>query len=255
MTKDLYDILGVKETASADEIKKAYRTLAKKYHPDRTGGDKSKEARFKDISAAYDILSDETKRRRYDEMKRAPYGGVASEVEFEDLFGGANGGGSAGGFSFNFGGGGGGGFADLFGQMFREAARQQSAPRGRTRVVFEQGGRAPSWAQAPAAEEEIRTRGGHVFTRRGNDVYLDCPITVEEAVNGAKVDVPTLSGRVTVTVPPGSSSGRKLRLRGKGLDGGDEYVVLQIVVPEQADERARELIREFSRRAPVKPRR
>jgi curved DNA-binding protein len=254
VTKDLYQILGVKETASADEIKKAYRDLAKKFHPDRTGGDKSKESRFKDISAAYDILSDTDKRRKYDAMRAAPYGGVASDVDFEDLFGAQSG------FSFSFGG---GGISDLFGQVFREARQQQQQrggrrgppPGGGSRVVFESGGRAPSWAQAPAAEEEIRTREGHVFLRKGNDVHLDVPISVEEAVTGAKVEVPTLSGKVTVTIPPGSSSGRRLRLKGKGIGGGDQYVVVQIVVPEQADERARELIREFSRRAPVKPRR
>jgi DnaJ-class molecular chaperone len=241
VTKDLYAVLGLQESASADEIKKAFRNLAKKYHPDKTAGDKSKETRFKEISAAYDVLSDPQKRQKYDAMRRSPYGDTASEIELEDLFSGAAGGGF-------------GGFGDLFGQVFREAARGG----GNARVVFESGGRAPRWAQAPEPEiaEEIRTRDGHILLRQGNDILVDVPITIEEAVNGGKVEVPTLGGRVTVTIPPGSSSGRKLRLKGKGVGGrGDQYVTLQIVVPERVDDRARELIREFSRRAPVKPRR
>jgi DnaJ-class molecular chaperone len=252
--KDLYDILGVKDSASDDEIKKSYRSLAKKYHPDATGGDKSKEARFKDISAAYEILSDPKKREQYDMMRRGgfDFGDVAS---------------AQGGVPFDFGAfqggfGGAAGFDDLFGQIFG-AARARGATGGggggRPRVVFERGfGERPRHHEP--LEEAVRDGEGNVYTRRGDDLFHDVEVTFEEAALGAKIGVPTPDGRVTVTLPPGSSSGRRLRLRGKGGplgDGtrGDLYAVVKILVPEKVDEKTADLIRELSRRAPVKPRR
>ena len=94
------------------------------------------------------------------------------------------------------------------------------------------------------------------FRREGSDVYLDVPISVAEAVLGAKVEVPTISGdRLTVTVPPGTSSGKKLRLRGKGLAGGDQYLVFNVAVPHgHVDEKSRDLIEEFTKLNPQKPR-
>lgn len=250
--KNLYELLGVSETASADEIKRAYRELAKKYHPDRTGGDKKKEARFKEINAAYEILSDEQKRAQYDAIRR----------------GGGRGRGGRGGFpgvDFDLGGVGQGiGLDELFAQFFGGAAGpgggarviiEEVGPFGRRRRTSTTNGR-PGAAEPQAAAEETVWIGGHAFTRRGDDLYADLPLTIEEAVLGGKVEVPTPDGLVTVTVPAGTSSGRKLRLRGKGWQGrGDLYAVAQIVVPTQVDERARELLREFARRAPVKPRR
>ena len=249
-SKDLYSILGVKDSASEDEIKKAYRDAAKKFHPDKTGGDKTKEARFKDMSAAYEVLSDPKKRAQYDAMR---HGG----------FPGGNGAGGSspfgpGGFE-GFSAGGGSGLEDILSQMFG-GSFGGGAGRGATRrVIFEQDLRGGRRARThtdeaePAVEQVLRTPDGHEFVRRGNDLYIDLPLSVEEAVNGAKVDVPTLSGPVKVTIPAGTSSGKKLRLKGKGWQGeGDQYVVTQIHVPQDIDDKAREALREFTRRAPVK---
>jgi DnaJ-class molecular chaperone len=261
--KDLYSILGVKESASEDEIKKAYRDAAKKFHPDKTGGDKGKEVKFKDMSAAYEVLSDPKKRAQYDAMRRGPFAG-----------GGGDGSAFSGGFEGfppgSVGGMGGAGLEDILSQMFGgnfAGAAGGGSGRGSTRrVIFEQdggrrgrrvhvspedvGGGAP-----PNVEQVLRTPDGHEFVRRGEDLYIDLPLSIEEAVNGAKVDVPTLTGHVKLTIPPGTSSGKKLRLRGKGYNGeGDQYVVTQIVVPESIDDKAREALKEFTKRAPIKPR-
>jgi curved DNA-binding protein len=258
--KDLYQILGVKETASHPEIKKAYRELAKKFHPDRTGGDKAKEQRFKEISAAYEVLSDAKRREQYDAMRR---GGFNAEGDFS-AFSGIE------------------GIEDLFAQIFGSrpggpGGRGGGRGAGGSRVVFETrpfggfgGFEGFSFGGDPFAgsqtqqhgrphapqEQTIRTRDGHELRVQGDDVHNDVEIAIDEAVLGAKVPVPTLDGRVTITIPPGSSSGRKLRLRGKGPGGrGDQYVTVKIVVPERVDKRAEELIREFAQRAPVRPRR
>lgn len=261
-TKDLYTILGVKESASEDEIKKAYRELAKKNHPDKTGGDKSKESRFKDISSAYEVLSDPKKRAQYDAMKR---GGMP--------FGGGHGDGSAFGGGFegfppgSVGGMGGAGLEDILSQMFGGSFGGAAGPTGRgstRRVIFEQdvprGGRRRHPAPEPPApppnvEQVLRTADGTEFVRRGDDLFIDVVLSIDEAVNGAKVDVPTLAGSVKLTIPAGTSSGKKLRLRGKGYNGeGDLYVVTQIQVPQEIDDKARDALKEFTKRAPVKPR-
>ena len=249
--KDLYQILGVAETASSSEIKKSYRELAKKFHPDRTGGDKAKEQRFKEISAAYEVLSDAKRREQYDAMRR---GGFNAEGDFS-AFSGIE------------------GIEELFGQIFGNRPGRHGGGRGGGsggRVVFESrpfggfegfpfGGQQQQYAPPrpqPQHEQVIRTRDGHELRVKGDDVHNDVEIGIDEAVLGAKVTVPTLDGRVTITVPPGSSSGRQLRLRGKGPGGrGDQYVTVKIVVPEKVDKRAEELIREFAQRAPVRPRR
>lgn len=237
--RNLYDLLGVKAGATQEEIKKAYRELAKRYHPDRTGGDKSKEARFKDISSAYEVLSDPKKRKQYDAWRSGPVrspGGFAGDP---------------------LAGGGLGGIADLFNQMFSERGAGH-------RVIFESDfGRRPSERRRTQRRAERRTpeettihRDGHAFVQRGDDLFLDVPLSVDEAVLGARVEVPTLDGRVTMSIPQGTSSGQKLRLRGKGVNGvGDLYVVIQIVVPQTVSERASALIREFGKLAPVRPRR
>ena len=102
---------------------------------------------------------------------------------------------------------------------------------------------------------EIAVRPHPYFRREGDNIHLDLPVSLAEAVLGAKVDVPTISGEtLTITVKPGTSSGARLRLRGKGIAGGDEYVVIKVVVPAPADDRSRELIEEFVRRNPQNPR-
>ena len=244
--KDLYDILGVKPTASADEIKRAYRTLAKKNHPDRTGGDKAKETRFKEMSAAYEVLADAKKRERYDEMRRLGATGMP---------------GGAQGMPFDVGG---GGLQDILSQLFGGmGGGARPGPRGR-RVRFEPGfGDFDPFAEAAQArghrpverEETVRAADGQLLTRKGNDLHGEVGVSLEEAILGARVEVATCDGRVTVTIPAGTSSGRRLRLRGKGIAGGDQYVTVQIVVPERVDEKTAELVRELGRRAPVQPRR
>lgn len=256
MGKDLYQILGVKETASPEEIKRAYRDLAKKYHPDRTGGDKAKEARFKDVTAANEVLSDTQKRAQYDAMRRG------EDRRFVDFDARGGGGGFGGGMPSS--GGGAAGFGSL------EDLLQQVFGQGGARVIFEQefapqAGRRRNGAHTqvhsaasstPPAEQRVRGPSGAEFVRRGDDLHADVLVTIEEAVLGAKVEAATVDGRVTLTIPPGTSSGKQLRLRGKGLGPqGDLYITVQIAVPPEVDDRARELLREFSRRAPVKPRR
>jgi DnaJ-class molecular chaperone len=252
--KDLYAILGIKESASEDEIKKAYRDAAKKYHPDRTGGDKAKEVKFKDMSAAYEVLSDPKKRQQYDMMKQGAsgFGGGGSPFGpggFEGFSTGSAGGGS--------------GLEDILSQMFGQQFGQGAGGgRGASRrVIFEQdmprgGGRRREEPPPPPVEQVLRTPDGHEFVRKGDDLYLDVPLSIEEAVNGAKVEVATLSGPVKLTIPAGTSSGKKLRLRGKGYNGqGDQYVVIQIHVPTEVDDKARDALREFTKRAPVKVKR
>ncbi|HKA88431.1 MAG TPA: DnaJ domain-containing protein [Haliangiales bacterium] len=256
MSKDLYEILGVKETAKPEEIKKAYRDFAKKYHPDKTGGDKAKESKFKDITAAYEVLSDPKRREQYDAMRRSGFrpGTGAPPPGFDaSVFEGID------------------GIEDLLGRIFSGGGR--GARRGSTsrqRVVFEStpfssfetfefGGNMRGQPYAPV-EETIRTRDGHVLTQRGDDLYGTVDLTLEEAILGGRVEVPTLDGPVTVTIPPGTSSHQKLRLRGKGaprMDGrrGDQYAEVKIVVPPKVDDKAADLLREFARRAPVKVRR
>jgi DnaJ-class molecular chaperone len=254
--KDLYKILGVKEDAGADAIKKAYRDLAKRFHPDRTGGDKGKEQRFKEISAAYEVLSDPKRREQYDLMRRGGFGpGPGGGVDFS-AFAGID------------------GIEELFGSIFgnmRGGAGPAGGRRRGSRVVYETrpfGGFEGQVFEtaafdpftrarpAPPVEEVVRAKDGTPLTRRGKDVHGEVEVTIEEAVLGAKVEVPTLDGRVTITVPPGTSSGRRLRLRGKGpAGGGDHYVAVKIVVPQELDKQAEELLREFSRRAKVVPRR
>jgi DnaJ-class molecular chaperone len=245
--KDLYKILGVAEGASADEIKKAYRDLAKKNHPDKTGGDKAKEQRFKEISAAYEVLSDPKRRQQYDAMRGGFGGGDFSAFQgidgIEDLFGQI------------FGGGFGGGRRGGGGRVVFET-RPFGGGFGPTPDPFDGRVRRP----ATPTETTVRAPGGFELTRKGDDLHADVDVTIEEAVLGARVDAPTIDGRVTITIPPGTSSGQRLRLRGKGgqrPDGsrGDQYLNVRIIVPERVDKRAEELLREFSKRAPVRPRR
>lgn len=293
--EDYYKLLGVKRDASAAELKKAYRKMAQKHHPDLAEeGQKDKaKAQFQKIQQAYDVLKDPEKRQLYDQLGPdfermagpggqpfAGHAGGAGGFDFRDLFGqqpaGAGGGG---GFGFEdifrqFAGGGaaGGGRAGARGRQGRGGPAQDlqatvtvpfsvAIAGGETTVSVDRGGRIENLTvKIPAGiadGKKIRLRGqgggspsqpaGDLlltvkiadhphFRRQGNQLLLTVPISLLEAINGAKIDVPTPKGTVTVTVPPGSSSGKKLRLRGLGVpdkdQAGDLLLELSIVLPE-----------------------
>jgi molecular chaperone DnaJ len=395
-TKDYYALLGVKKTATADEIRKSFRKLARKHHPDVNPGDKKAEERFKEISEANDVLSDEKKRRVYDALgyytdqidpataeaaARGGYGGG---------FSGASPGGSStqqpgggrgvpidfGGFDFSDyaagqpGAGGGasswGSFRDIFSGAFSKGQKQRgpqpgtdleyqvqvdfwTAIRGgvaRIQVVRQEtcptckgkpsggGGTCPECQGAGQVTQmggrmkfkitcprcggtgkledecatcdgegtvsrtetvEVRIKAGTrdgqrirlagkgnagvnggpagdlyliikidthpVFTRSGDDIQVTIPVTVPEAALGAKIEVPTIDGRAQLKIPPGTQSGQKLRMRGKGVPSathegarGDQIVTVEMVVPQLRDERSKEILREFAKLNPEDPR-
>jgi DnaJ-class molecular chaperone len=311
--KDPYQILGVSKTATADEIKSAYRRLAKLYHPDRNKGDKSAEAKFKEVQAAYEVLGDAERRSQYDRFgaggPRPEYaqwgrsgqhpGGV--HVEFDDIADLGDIGDLSSIFEQFFTRGGGVGGATRT-RSRRSAAR--SAPvevggdiehavevsfeeslRGTTReiVLSGDGHRERIDVRIPAGVEDgqkIRVRGRghpgpggrgdliltvqvrpHAFWRReGLDLLIDVPLSFAEAALGAKVEIPTPTGPTVVTIPPGTSSHTRLRLRGKGIADarsgrtGDLYAVIRIETPRELSGRARQLIEDFGREVHQQPR-
>jgi molecular chaperone DnaJ len=380
--KDYYATLGVSRGAKPEEIRKAYRRLARKYHPDVNPGNKGSEEKFKQLSEAYEILGDEKKRQVYDQYgfysDNIPPGGPAP--------GASTGAGAPGvdfsGFDFsNYDnaeteaekrGGFGGGFRDIFSQLFNRSGQREAEEEGPQRgsdiehhmhlgfweairgtqvriTVARQetcstckgtgsaggapvtctacGGTGKATRQAgtmrftvtcpqcggtgrqqrvcpacggagvvrkpesfevripPGVDTGSRVRvpgkgnagvgGGPpgdlyivtevephpIFERKGDNIYVKVPVTVAEAALGAKVEVPTLVGPSTIKIPPGTQSGQKLRLRGKGAPSlrsearGDQFVEVQVVVPRVADERTKEILRELARLNPEDPRR
>jgi curved DNA-binding protein len=255
--KDPYALLGVARGASDDEIRKAYRKLARKFHPDVNPNDRKAEARFKDISFAYEILSDKEKRARYDEFgaqsfaqgfdpeqareyarwsrgaRHSPFqetSGAGPDIDIEDLIGGLFGGarrprGPARGADAE------GEIAvDLLDAVRGGEVRVQVAGRGALRVKIPAGadegtrirlaGQGDAGALGGPAGDlylTLRVRPHPFFERRGSDLALDLPVTLPELVLGASIEVPTPDGPVTMKVPPQSASGRVLRLRGKGV--------------------------------------
>ena len=319
MSRDFYSVLGVKRGADEAEIKKAYRKLARKYHPDVNPGDKSAEERFKEIQRAYGVLTDKEQREIYDQVghdnfERGVRGGgpAGGEMDYEDIFRG----GGPGGRSYTYSSAGGGNMQDVFEQMFRQGfgtdrswsgspfgnqQREQFSRRGRDMqselsISFMDAylGKKVRLRDAEGKELEVTIPGGiedggkvklhgkgeqgvnggppgdlHVnvhiqphayFERRGDNIYLDVPVTFEEAALGAKVEVPTMTGKVQMTIPPGSQGGSELRLRGKGfphLRGtgrGDQIVRIEIEVPKDIGMRGRDLLREFSNLTQQNPR-
>jgi molecular chaperone DnaJ len=237
-TIDFYKALGVPSTATQGEIKKAYRKLAVQNHPDSTGGDKAKESRFKDISAAYDVLGDVKKRAQYDEVRamgggrpraRGP-GGVRGNAGGEPVWD----------------------LGDLFSQMFAGQAAQAGPSGARRSVRFNTGGGGwdPEPAPQPPAETKTRAADGSMLSVTGQDVHSDVRVPFDHAILGTVVEVATIDGTSSVKIPPGTGSGKKLRLRGKGLPGpggqGDHYVTIQIDVPAQLDDRAKQLLVELT---------
>jgi DnaJ-class molecular chaperone len=290
MPRDYYEVLGVPRNASEADIKKAYRKLARQHHPDRNPGNKQAEARFKEVQEAYDVLHDKAKREQYDRFGFAgpgfggqgpfrPEGGGPGGFEFqgvnpEDLES------ILGAF--------GGGLGDMFGgRRARGRGRTARPPESveaevavpfitaslggtmslqvdgraidlRVPAGIENGKKLRLKGQGPGGGDlfvRVKIEPHPYFRREGNNIILEAPVSISEAVLGAKVDVPTLDGtHLTVTVPAGTSSGARLRLRGKGVAGGDQFIEIKVAVPKNPDSRSRELIEEFARLNPQNPR-
>lgn len=280
--KDPYEVLGVAKTAGADDIKKAYRKLARTLHPDLNPGNKKAEDRFKEVSAAYDLLSDADKRAKYDrgdidasgaERPRYSYrshaetgqGGKYRDFDYgfgaEDIIseifgrrGGAQARGPARGpdqhFSLRI------GFVDAA----TGATKRISLPNGKSldvrippgtedgQTLRLKGQGTPGRNGGPAGDAlvEIAVEPHPFFTRDGKDVHVELPVTLQEAVLGGKVPVPTVDGRVSLTIPPGSNTGTVLRLKGKGIAGGDQFVKLKVVLPERPDAELQSFLRGWS---------
>jgi DnaJ-class molecular chaperone len=284
---DPYKILGLSKTASADEIKKAYRKLAKQHHPDLNPGSAEAAAKFKDISSAYDLLSDTDKRARFDRgeidasgQERAdssfyrsyaggPQGaryrsnaGFDPSDIFADMFSragpGRGGGSGRGGGDFHEFRMRGGDLSYTLTVDFLEAAKgaqkRLSFPDGRTldvnvpagaetgTVLRLRGQGQPGTGGAPAGDAliEITVEPHPQFRREGNNVLVDLPVTLAEAVQGGKINVPTIDGPVSMTVPAGSNTGSRLRLRGRGIapkggTAGDQYITLKVMLPKEPD--------------------
>lgn len=341
--KDYYQVLGVKRGGSEDEIKKAYRQLARKFHPDLNPGDKTAEEQFKQVQEAYDVLSDPEDRKLYDQYgenwravksgagapppgweqtQRSPRTGRPETDDFNFDYSGDFGG---------FRGGGGEGF-DIFEEIFNRARGGRGVRRGRGRDIeaelelsleeAHRGGRRTLQMQTaevcptcngsgvvdgktcdtcggagevlrpktievniPAGVRDgstirlagqggagsngsepgdlylhIRLRPHPRFSVKGDDLEVELAIAPSEAALGAKVEAPTIDGKVELTVPPGTNTGQRLRLRGQGLNKrkggrGDEYVRMKIVVPKELSAEERRLYEELQRISRFDPRR
>jgi curved DNA-binding protein len=267
--KDYYEILGLGRSASADDIKKAYRRLARKYHPD-VSKEKNAEDRFKEVQEAYEVLKDPQKRGAYDQLGRDYRAGqqFRRPSDWEQRFG--AGGGPGQGFSDLH------GFSDFFSTLFGHSSAQpradaeggqleitieESFAGTRRRVtVSEQGrphtvdvqipagvtdGQALRIGRAPGRQAvvlRVKVLPHPLYALQGRDVSVELPLAPWEAALGARVAVPTLGGTVEITVPAGAQSGQKLRLRGRGLPGnpaGDQFVSLKMVNPDATSSEAR----------------
>lgn len=301
-TKNYYQILGVDKKSSSEDIKKAYRKLAKKYHPDVTGGDKTKENSFKEITQAYEVLSDAKKRADYDLAQSGPppftqgspfnqstryryqpktsssnFSGYSSSEprvswNFDDIFSQS------------------GSFSDLGSEPFEDSLHRKLDLRSSLKISFEESilgcekkitlepsgvnqrtltvripagvqdkelirlkgqGRASSRGQNGDLILEVSVEHHPIFRRKGNDLEFDLPVDMIQATLGAQVDIFTLEKKmVKVSVPQGTSSGQRLRLKGLGVTDrkggkGDLFVVIMVTVPKNISEKAKESLLHF----------
>ena len=274
--KDYYAILGVDKKADAATIKKQYRSLARELHPDKTKGDKKLEDRFKEVSEAYEILSDDKKRAEYDQAREMFQsgafrgGGQQFSGDFSDLFG--NGG-------------------DIFSQLFggRRGPRKGQDIQTEVSISFRDAlfgkevdlrlagqGNAPHTitVRIPAgvndgAKVRVKGRGAPgeagpgdlyvlvnviphpVFTRKGENLHITVPVSFAEAALGADISVPTIEGdEVKVRIAPGTQNGKTLRVKGrgvkKGINAGDLLATIEVQVPQRVDGKAKKALEDFA---------
>src|SRR5256885_1150095 len=249
--KDYYRILGVDRSADEKTIKSAYRKLARKYHPDVNKG---QDARFKEIAEAYEVLSDPEKRRRYDTLG-PDWQRYAQQ--------GAPTGAGPGGFNVEFGDA--GDFSEFFRTIFGDVARSRGRGGGLEDLLGGGGGGGVPAGVRTGQKVRVSGEGSggtggrgdlylvvsvapHTqFERKGDDVHVTLPITAPEAALGATIEVPTLRGKVSMKIPPATSSGRTFRLPGygmprlKGTGAGDELVTVRIMMPAELSAAEKEL--------------
>jgi DnaJ-class molecular chaperone len=305
-TQTPYEVLGVKRDASADDIRKAYRKLAKEFHPDLNPGKPAAEARFKAVTAAYDLLSDPEKRGRYDrgeidesgaERPRYSYRphaegahgwkyhpqGEMDVGDLEDLFA-------------MFGRGARSGRAGRAGEGFSRPGQDrhfsltidfaEAATGGKKRLALSadewldvtippgindgqvlrlKGKGGPGVGSGPTGDAliEVHVAPHPLFRRDGDDIHIELPVSLAEAVLGARVPVPTVTGPVTMTIPKGSDTGTRLRLRGKGIrrrgrggeTAGDQYVTLKVTIGASSDPELARFLEGWAEKHPVDLRR
>jgi len=296
---DPYAALGVSRTATADEIRRAYRKLAKELHPDVRPGDKAAEERFKRATAAFNLLSEPTTKGRFDRGEIDADGNERMAFNSRPRQGarqhaGAGAGPGAGAYSgdafdlgdifsdlFGSGVGGGRGYSRMRGRDIRftldidfidavnGAKRRISLAEGRTLDVAipagvesgqvlrlkNQGGPGVQGGPAGDALVELNVRPHAFFRRDGQDVHMDLNVSLPEAVEGARIQVPTPAGPVALTIPAGANTGKTLRLKGKGVAGqGDQLVHLHVVLPETPDEDLKKFVKKWSKRDYTPPR-
>lgn len=303
MSNNPYDILGVSKTASDNEIKTAYRNLAKKHHPDLNPDNKSDDDKFKEISAAYDLLKDTEKRAAFDRGEIDAQGQTQSRTQsngdrqyyrdFADGPGGERYSSSAGNINPE-------NLEDILGSMFGGRTprggpedmfrKQQSAdvhyrldvdfmdaalgvkkhltmPDGKSlQITIPEGvkdgqklrlkgkGQKLHDGRQGDAFIEMHINPHKIFTRKGNDVYTEVPIGIHEAILGDTIEVETVHGYVKVKIPKGTNSGKKFRLKGKGIKGGNHYVDVQIIMPEKIDDDIEKLITNWAKKHAYNPR-
>lgn len=290
LQKDFYKVLGVAESASKADIKKAYRKLAQQFHPDSNKGDKAAEERFKQISEAHAVLGNDEKRKEYDEFRRLASGGGFGfgppgrgnvRINIEDLFGGRDGAGGGllddlmGGGGFGFRGRGRGQDAEtevsldfedaIHGTMLTLASgtrvRIPAGVRDGARIkVRGQGQPSPRGGEPGDLYVHVRVSSHPVFQQGSNgDLIVDVPLTFAEAALGANIEVPTLEGIVTVKVPPGTPNGKTFRVKGRGAPRakggfGDLHARVSVEVPQKLSRKERDALEKFAEVHKASPR-